>query len=85
MFLQGGSQGNRTRATQASPPRVIPTPAPTGTKGPPKGRHKIPTCVKDPAGVRSSPTICIKPSWEVRQEAGGAVGARVVYVGMGGP
>ena len=28
-----GARGMRTRATQASPPRLIPTPAPTGTKG----------------------------------------------------
>src|SRR2546421_418717 len=33
----------RTRATQASPPRLIPTPAPTGTKGLPKGHDTIPT------------------------------------------
>jgi len=41
-----GAQGSRTRATQASPPRIIPTPAPTETKALPKRYHKKPTRVK---------------------------------------
>src|SRR5436309_11876876 len=38
-----GGRGNETGATQASPPRIHTTPAPTGTKPPPRRHHKIPT------------------------------------------
>src|SRR5206468_2935047 len=38
-----GARGSRTRATQASPPRLIPTPAPTGTKALPRRDHTIST------------------------------------------
>ena len=48
--------------------------APTGG-----GKH----AQEQDAGDASVPTIYIKLSWEVRQEAGSSVGARVVDVGMG--
>src|SRR5437660_9954001 len=40
---QEGAGARGTRATQASPPHIIPTPAPTGTKALPKRHDKIPT------------------------------------------
>src|SRR5437868_13224412 len=44
--MAGGTRrlGNRTRATQASPPHTSTTPAPTGMKGLPKDHDKKPPC-----------------------------------------
>src|SRR5437868_4897417 len=45
------------------------------------GAHRPVYSRVDPCGQ----PICIKLSWEVRQEAGPAGGVRVVDVGVGGP